>query len=82
MLSVLGKNVYQHHSFPSLRIFSSIREVHCGVYSCRHTELSFLNDLDPQKSDDRSLFYRTNWCKFGQVHAEEPKSSGMLRRVD
>jgi hypothetical protein len=51
---------------------------YCGAYSYRHTKLSFLSDIDHQKSDYRSSFNRTNWCNFGQVHAEEHRSSGML----
>jgi hypothetical protein len=82
MLSVLGKNVYQHHSFPALRIFSPIREVCGGACSYRHTELSCLSDLDHKNQTTDPLFNKTNWYKFGQVHAEEPESFGMLRHVD
>jgi hypothetical protein len=65
-----------------LRIFSPIREVCGGAYSYRHTELSCLNDLDHKNQTTDPLFNKTNWYKFGQVHAEEPESFGMLRRVD
>lgn len=67
MLSVLGKNVYHHHKFPRLRIFSPIREVYGGAYSYRHAELSFLSDLDKKNQTTDHCSMKPNEVSLGML---------------